>query len=402
MKKSMNMKNWMEQEAKITDFIQKHITMLYLEAITILALYIRFLLRKHVSGDITSFLRPWLQQLIENGGLAALKLDIGNYNPPYLTILAILSYIPMDDVILIKIPSVLFDFFMAASTAYFIWRYWGEKSKAVFLYTILILNPLVILNSTYWGQCDVIYTSFLILSILFCLRDKYFAAFVLFGISYAFKQQAVFLLPVLVVLYIQKKQISILHFLLIPLMNFILCLPAIMAGRPIGNILSIYLSQQGSYERMTLKYYNIWYYFPGSYSDFSQAAILFALTVIGTGAYWVLKKQIDLNGHKLLYFSIWVIYSCCMFLPEMHERYGYALEIMLVIYAVLYRKRIGICVTVCMITLAAYRNYFMGNPPFSEELLSTVNLACYLKLSYDGLQYLLKNSVPIRDGVKGK
>ncbi|MCH5271805.1 MAG: hypothetical protein J1E83_13875 [Lachnospiraceae bacterium] len=398
----MKIESWIDKEAKIADFIQKYITELYLSAITILGLYIRFLLKDHVSGDIITFLRPWLQTLTENGGLAALKLEIGDYNPPYLTILALMSYIPMYDVFLIKIPSVLFDLFIAASTSFFVWKHFGDKAKAVFLYTILILNPLVIINSAYWGQCDVIYTSFLVLCILFCMREKYFAAFLLYGISFAFKQQAIFVLPVLVVLYLQKKQISLLHFLLIPFMEFILCLPAIIAGRPIGNIISIYFSQTGKYKYMTLKYYNIWYYFPGNYDEFSQAAIVFALAVIGTGAYWVLKKKIILEGHRLFYFTIWVIYSCCMFLPEMHERYGYALEILLVIYAVLYRKRIGICVMVCMITLAAYRNYFMGNPPFSEELLSAVNLACYLKLSYDGLKYLFKNEIPIHYGVKGK
>lgn len=391
----MKMEAWLNKETKIADFIQKHLTMFYLEAITILGLYIRYLLKDHVSGDMVSFLRPWMQTLTENGGLAALKLEIGDYNPPYLTILALMSYIPMQEVFLVKIPSVLFDFFMAASAAFFVWKYFGDKSKAVFLYTILVFNPLVIINSAYWAQCDVIYTSFLVLCILFCMREEYFTAFLLYGISFAFKQQAVFILPVLVVLYVQKKQISLLHFLLIPLMDFVLCLPAIIAGRPIGNIISIYLSQTETYKNMSLKYYNIWYYFPGNYEEFSQAAIIFALTVIGTGAYWVLKKGIDLKGHKLLYFSIWVIFSCCMFLPAMHERYGYALEILLIIYAVLYKRKIGICVTVCLVTLAAYRNYFMGNPPFSAELLSVVNLACYFKLSYDGIRYLLKNEMSI-------
>lgn len=391
----MKMEAWLNKEVKIADFIQKHLTMFYLEAITILGLYIRYLLKDHVSGDMVTYLRPWMQTLIENGGLAALKLEIGDYNPPYLTILALMSYIPMREVLLVKIPSVLFDFFMAASAAFFVWKYFGDKPRAVFLYTILVLNPLVIINSAYWAQCDVIYTSFLVLCVLFCMREEYFAAFILYGISYAFKQQAVFILPVLVVLYVQKKQISLLHFLLIPLMDFLLCLPAIIAGRPIGDIISIYLSQTETYKYMTLKYYNIWYYFPGNYEEFSQVAIIFALTVIGTGAYWVLKKGIDLKGHKLLYFSIWVIFSCCMFLPAMHERYGYALEILLIIYAVLYKRKIGICVTVCLVTLAAYRNYFMGNPPFSAELLSVVNLACYFKLSYDGIRYLLKNEMSI-------
>ncbi|MCH5275964.1 MAG: hypothetical protein J1E65_08985 [Lachnospiraceae bacterium] len=398
----MKIEGWLNKEEKITDAIINNMTMIYLGAITVLGLYIRFLLKDHVSADMTTFLRPWMQTLMENGGLAALKMEIGDYNPPYLIILALMSYIPMNDVLLIKIPSVLFDLFLAISTAVFVWKYFGDKSKAVFLYTILLLNPLIIINSAYWGQCDVIYASFLILCILFCMQEKYFGAFLLFGISFAFKQQALFILPVLVVLYVQKKQISLLHFLLIPFMNFLLCLPAIIAGRPIGNIMSIYFSQMGKYKYMTLKYYNIWFYFPGNYDEFSPVAIAFTLALIGTGAYWVLKKQIALKGHKLLYFSIWVVYSCCMFLPEMHERYGFALELLLVIYVVLYRRRIAICVTVCLITLAAYRHYFMGNPPFSEELLSVVNLACYLKLSYDGLQYSLKNEIPIRYGVKGK
>lgn len=398
----MKIEGWLNKEEKITNAIQKNMTMIYLSVITILGLYIRSLLKGHVSGDINTFLRPWLQTLTENGGLAALKLEIGDYNPPYLTILALMSYIPMYDVFLIKIPSILFDLFIAVSTSFFVWKHFGDRSKAVFLYTLLMLNPIVIINSSYWGQCDVIYTSFLVLCILFCMREKYFVAFLLYGISFAFKQQAIFILPVLVVLYLQKKQISLLHFLLIPFMEFILCLPAIIAGRPIGDIISIYLSQTETYKYMTLKYYNIWYFFPGNYEEFSQVAIIFALTVIGTGAYWVLKKGIDLKGHKLLYFSIWIIFSCCMFLPAMHERYGYALEILLIIYAVLYKRKIGICVTVCMVTLAAYRNYFMGNPPFTVELLSTVNLVCYLKLSYDGLRYLFKDEMPIHYGVKGK
>lgn len=122
-----------------------------------------------------------MQTLIENGGLAALKLNIGDYNPPYLTLLALFSYMPMNDVFLIKLPSVLFDFFMAVSAAIFGWKYFVEKSQAVFLYTILLLNPLAILNSAYWGQYDVIYASFLVLCILFCMREKYMIAFCYLG-----------------------------------------------------------------------------------------------------------------------------------------------------------------------------------------------------------------------------
>ena len=382
------MERWLNREAQIKDFIQKHITILYLIAITFTGGYIRFKLRWYVSVDMSLYLRPWLHTIIENGRLAALKLDTGNYNPPYLTILALFSYLPLGDVSLIKLPSIMFDFFAAISTAVFVWRCFGEKSKAVFLYSVLILNPLAILNSAYWGQCDVIYASFLVLCVLCCMKEKYLAAFILFGISFGFKLQALFLLPVLLVVYIQKKKISLLYFLLIPLMNFVLCLPSIIAGRPIENIISVYFNLVGSYEYMSLNYFNIWQYFPAPYQFFSQVAVLFTLAVICSGAYCVLKKKIILEGHRLLYFSIWVIFSCCMFLPEMHERYGYVMELLLIIYATLYRRRIGICVIVCLLTLAAYGNYLTHVIPFSAAHMSIINLVCYLKLSYDGLQYL--------------
>ena len=386
------MERWINKEAKIIDFIQKHITILYLIAITFIGGYIRFLLKPFISRDMIYHLQPWMHTIIENGGLAALKLDIGDYNPPYLTILALLSYLPLNVVSLIKIPSVAFDFFASISIAVFVWRYLGEKSKAVFLYSVLLLNPLAVLNSAYWGQCDVIYTSFLVLCVLCCMKEKYIAAFILCGISFGFKLQALFILPMLLVLYIQKKKISFLHFLLIPLMNFALCLPAIIAGRPIEDVIFIYFRQIETYKQMTMNYYNIWQYFPGPYEFFSQVAILFTLAVIGTGAYCVLKMKIILDEHKLLYFSIWVIFSCCMFLPQMHERYGYAMEILLIIYASLYKRRIGLCLTVCMITLASYSNFLSEFTPLPAAQMSIINLACYLKFSYDGLRYLFSNS----------
>ena len=381
-----------DMEERIKNWIKRHLTFLYLAAITILGGGIRFFLRGYISGDMTQCLLPWMESIREAGGLQSLRLEIGNYNPPYMIILTLLSYIPLYEVFLIKLPSILFDFLLASCAAFYVWRHLEKKSEAIFLYSVLLLDPIVILNSSYWGQCDVIYTFFLVLCILFLLREKYFMAFLLFGCGYAFKQQAAFLLPVLVLLYMQKKKLSILHFLLIPVVDLFLCLPSLLAGRPIGDIVSVYAGQTDLFKNMTMLYYNIWYLFPVSYEDFFAAGCAFAITVLGTGAYWVLKKQISLDGHRLLYFAIWVMYTCLMFFPAMHDRYGYAMEICFVLYAVLYRRKIGVCIMVCLVTLAAYTQYFLRTPVFPEAALAVVNLACYLKLSYDGLRYTCKKS----------
>ena len=113
---------------------------------------------------------------------------------------------------------------------------------------------------------------------------------------------------------------------------------------------------------MTLNYFNIWQYFPAPYEFFSQAAILF--------------------------------------LPQIHERYGYTMEILPIIYASLYKRQIGLCVTVCMIALAAYSNFLTWFIPFSAAQMSIINLICYLKFSYDGLRYLFSNSD--NSGIKSK
>lgn len=43
------------------------------------------------SGDYTIYLEPWFTQLKDNGGLAALKDPIGDYNVSYLFLMALLT-----------------------------------------------------------------------------------------------------------------------------------------------------------------------------------------------------------------------------------------------------------------------------------------------------------------------
>ena len=386
----MKMK-WLDGERKVKDFLGRHVTVLYLLAVTLLGAYIRYSLRGYISGDVKIFV-SWIEQIREAGGWLSLKTEIGNYSPAHMTMLTAVTYLPIYEVFLVKAPSVIFDFLTASCCALFVWKYRGEKSQAVFLYTVLLLSPAIFLNSACWGQYDGIWAGFLVMGVLFLMQEKYTAAFLLIGCSYAFKQQAVFLLPVLVLLYMQKKKLSVLHFLLIPAVYLASSLPAVIMGRPVAEVLSIYAGQVGLFEIMSTNYYNIWYLFPVSYEDFFAAGCAFAIAVVGTGAYWVLKKQVSLEGHRLLYFAIWVMYTCLMFFPAMHERYGYAMEILLLLYAVFYRKKAVTCVTVSLITLAAYYRCLMREPVFPEAVLAAVNLACYLKLSYDGLRYTCKKS----------
>ena len=369
--------------------IEKYCSLIYVITIFFLSCAIRFYLRDGLSRDMEGCLLPWFHTLKENGGLAALKDSIGDYNIPYLFILALLTYLPFSPSDMIKIVSITFDFITAFIVPYIVYLLLppGEpaKIKAISLYTGLCLNPLIILNSTYWGQCDIIYSFFLILCVLACCKEKYTLGIFFFSISFAFKLQAIFILPVLLCLYIRQKKFSILSFLMIPFVNLFLCLPALIAGRPLADILTIYLRQTSAYEYMSLNYPNIYYLFDFTYEPFGRCSVLFCLAVIGSGIFYLLHKHVIMNTHNTLYLSIWIIWTCIMFLPAMHERYGFSMEILLLIYAVIYKKRIFTVLILNLTILCTYSYYFFRVLPFDWPILSLINLLLYLSFTLAGI-----------------
>ncbi len=71
-------------------------------------------------------------------------------------------------------------------------------------YVATLLAPVMILNSSFWGQADSIYTAALLACLYFLLLRRNWLAFLSFGIAFAFKLQAIFLAPLLVILWFKQ------------------------------------------------------------------------------------------------------------------------------------------------------------------------------------------------------
>ena len=204
-------------ERKIVEFVERNVNILFMLAITGLAIVVRYAGRDFVSGDMTWFLLGWFQKIADNGGIHSLKDQVGDYNILYQTIVAIFTYIGDKSIYYYKILSIFFDFCMAISAAIFACELSKkEKNDKVFFVTFaaVIMLPTVILNSAYWGQCDSIYTTFIILTLLYLYREKYHRAFMFLGIAFAFKMQTIFIFPFIICFYIYKKQFSIFELLI--------------------------------------------------------------------------------------------------------------------------------------------------------------------------------------------
>ena len=196
------------------------------------------------SGDYRAFLDRWYAYLAENGGFAALRDgSFSNYNTPYLALLAITTYLPVPKIVAIKAISVIFDVALAGF-AYKIIA--ALRPTARWLPTLafgaVIMLPTVIMNSSVWAQCDAIYVTFCLGSVYFLIKKRPWLAAAFFGIAFAFKLQAIFFLPVLVVVLIINRHR--LRSLLAAPVAFLACLtPALIAGRSLLSQLSVYPAQ---------------------------------------------------------------------------------------------------------------------------------------------------------------
>lgn len=391
-------------ENRILDFIKKYFVVIVAVAVTVLAVLVRLYGYYFISVDMRDYLIKWFWNIVATGRIKSLKHNIGNYNLLYLTILSLLSYIKAEPVFIIKTLSVVFDFLLAVAAAMLVYDHSkGDRfRKSVLCYSIVLMLPAVCINSSVWGQCDSMYTAFLVLCLVFFGREKYRWGFVMFALALSLKLQAVFLLPFLLFFYFKSRRFSILNFLLIPGVMLLTGVPAAIMGRPILDVFRIYFQQTSDFQYPTMLYPNVYSWLDHDYLNFAFAefitpiAVFIALFALAAGFFCCERKLHSNTSFKnYLVFAAWACYTCVMFLPRMHERYGFAAEILLVVLALLDRKYILYAVVSSIVALISYMPFLFGL--FTDQtVLSFVNVGLYLLFTFGALHqnFALKKSLP--------
>lgn len=300
------------------------------------AFVIRGLCMSHVTLDYEDFLSQWVDYYRQNGGFAALGDKIGNYNLPYLYFLAFFSYIGVNDLYLIKALSIVFDVILAWGAMQLIGVYTASSAKRLTAFFLVLYWPTVILNGAYWGQCDSIYTAFAVISIYLALRSRGAAAMICIAVSFAFKLQAVFIMPIFVVL-LTAKRVKLWHFVLFPVTYVVLMLPAVMAGYPLLDTITLYFDQMGTVGSALNYNSSSIYALFGNVSNESLASalgILAAFTLMGGVFLWAFMRRRYLNDWALLGCAVILAVGIPYLLPHMHERYFFVADILTLLLAV--------------------------------------------------------------------
>lgn len=382
---------------KIWDFIERKKFIIFFMIITLISIYARIVVIDFVSGDYYSCLEPWFYELKENGGLMALKLDIGNYNLPYLTILALLTYLPVEPIISIKMVSIICDYICALAAMKIVYIVLKEnKSKdffALLVYGIILFLPTVLLNSACWGQADSIYVAFMLLSIVALLEEKYLKSFIYLGISFAFKLQFIFILPLFVLIYISKRKFPLYYFLIIPAVNILMCLPAIAFGKPIASCIDVYINQTSQYSSyLSMNFpgvYNL--IFPTDIHNYviapnkyiSKMGVMCTIFVFAIMAFMVLYKKIKFDKQKIIEFGLWSVMIATFLLPHMHDRYLFAGDILSVLYCIYNKDKLYVPIGISLISMYGYTGFLFGKNPVPIQYLSFMYLVLIVIVTKD-------------------
>ncbi|WP_167957524.1 hypothetical protein [Anaerosporobacter faecicola] len=352
-------------EKTILGVVEEKRHILYFYIISVLALVIRIVGFDFMSNDMSVFLIPWYNNIKESGGLSSLDTRIGNYNLLYQTLISFMTYLKINCVYLYKMLSILFDYVLALSIGSFIATYKEKKSfrfEFNVAYTVVLFLPTVVLNSSYWGQCDSIYTAFLILTLLYLYKEKFTLAFLFFGLGLAFKLQTIFLLPFLLCYYIYKKKFSILLFGLSLFSFWFSGIIAYMNGRNILDAFRIYQEQADTYHNMWLNVSSFWVLVGDNYDTLHTGSIIITIILCGLGLYTILENKKKLaTMEEYLNTACWFLWTCLPFLPAMHERYTYALDLVLLILCFINKHYIKYAALSILLSLITYGSYLFSN-----------------------------------------
>ena len=307
-------------------------------ALTLLAFAARYAVLDYVTLDYSDFLSRWVEYFRENGGFTALSRQIGNYNIPYLYFLALFSYSSINDLYLIKLLSILFDVLLAWGASLLLGRFTQSAARRMGVFFTVLMLPTVFLNGALWAQCDSIYVALALLGIYCALDDRPVIAMVLAALSFGFKLQAVFILPVYVVLWIYGK-LNWKHFLIFPVTYVVLVIPAVLLGRPFIETLTLYFDQTSSigtglnYNSPSV-YALFQYTLPEAYNDLASklgivAAFVYMAAVLAVC--FVFRSR--LSDRAVLGAAVLLVIGIPFLLPHMHERYFFAADILSVALA---------------------------------------------------------------------
>ena len=382
----------------------------YLAALTLIGLSIRVILRVVITDDWLMYWDPWISDIKEMG-FSYLATDRYDYTPTFIYILWVISKLPINPMTAYKGLHCILDFVAAAILGKMIYKVTGSRRKGVLSYGLFLIVPTIWANSALWAQCDIIFMTFLLLCFYYLFEDRPCRAMFFYGMAFVFKLQSLFIFPFLVILWVNKK-VDLKHFLWIPALYFLSIVPAWIAGRPLMELINIYMAQ-GAQDvwSLSIKWPNIYQIIGNQFFllEYASAGTWLILGILMVIMFAMAQKRYRITNEFIVQMALFFAILTPWFLPHMHERYGCVADILAIIYAMMNRKKFYFPLVQILVSFNSYMAYLShlgaDEPTIYYGVWAFVELGLLILVGLDIWHYMQnpENQLPMgTEAVKKK
>lgn len=264
----------------------------------------------------------------------------------------------------LRIPSIIADLTIAG-LIYILVNAKTDRKKALFASSLFALNPVVIFNSSFWGQMDAINNLFLFFCLFFLYKKQFFLGILTYFLSLFMKLSLIPMLPFFLLYLYKIYKLPLKKIVLFMCLTSIILLVATIpiSHEPVKWYFEFFQRNSlGEMQNITAFAFNFWWFIFMPKITLGKESNLFEYSEIRLSGspldntlfagvplfYWAigvfifflipifffcikLKEKIKKPENIFLIFSL---VSLCMylFLPRMHERYMYPLFPLLATY----------------------------------------------------------------------
>ncbi|MFI5888737.1 hypothetical protein ACIA5D_01310 [Actinoplanes sp. NPDC051513] len=305
----------------------------------------------------------WYHQIAAVGPWHGVGDEIGNYNAPFVYLLAALLYVPGPLVLKLKALFVVFDVLLAFFAYKIVGLKFAGRRIPMAAALVVVLLPTVVINASWYGQMDAMWAAFALGGVYFLLRDRPWPAVALCAVSLAIKPQGIFIFPLLLLLALGGR-LPWRTFLAVPAVILTLDLPALVAGRSPVELFTIYdLGRQAkNIPVLTYRAPSLYAFMPAGPAAGTVRTLgyVFTAVIILSLCYILIVRDVRVVRGRLV--AIAALFSLAMpfFLPGMHERYFFLADALTVVL-VFYRPRLWpVPLLVQAASLLCYEPYLFG------------------------------------------
>lgn len=354
------------------------------------AFYLRILCMDYISPDYELVLAPWVDFFRDNGFFAAIREPIGNYSTPYLYLLAMFSMLPLPTVYLLKLCVMLFDLLLAWGGMRIVRVFRPQSRLPEVTFLLLFLLPTVVLNGVLWGYDESMMASLMLLSLASVLENHPLRSVAFSALAFCFNPQAVYVLPVLaVVWFVQRVRLN--HLLVFPVTVLAVMLPALLMGKPLGDILGVvYRQMKLDAAFLSLNAPSLFALLPqpeGGSLFLTVLGIALALSAALAILLLCFRLRRRLRDQELILLALMFAMALPFLLPHTHERYFFLAAALSVVTACADLRRLPTAALCQLAVVGGYHASLMGKPVFPMWLGALMILLAIFLLAEDYLPW---------------